>query len=187
MRRWRPMRRGVLAVGLLGLASVAGCASGPDQPTASNASTDMPVYETLGEAADAADVVVVATVTDERQRVDDDGGNDDDVPGAVLEQLVTTVDVERYLRGDGPPHLQVVQPAESEATASPGSAPLQADAQVVLALVEQTAERAPSVHEQIGTTWAPVSLDYGIAEVTGEGGVEPRIDDLPETTIQELH
>lgn len=153
------------------------CTGQATPPT--NTSADMPVYETFEAAARAADIVITAAVTDETQTIVDNGG-DEANPG--IELVATTVEVDEYLTGSGPDSLLVVQ--ETKVNAGDNTVLNEGDA-VVLALIEQGETSAPSVFDQLGVTYTPVSRDFGIAELR-DGEVVPLTGQQPTTTLSDL-
>jgi hypothetical protein len=144
-------------------------------------SFSLPQYESLNEVERTADISVVGTVTDEQFIVEDTGGNAQVNEGSILEQLVSIVEVSKYLKGEGPPQIQVIQPAgESEQSVT-----LAAGDRVVLWLAEGTSSTGPSVFEQVGRTWSPIGLDQGVADVVGQR-VVPRASWLSAVNLEAL-
>lgn len=149
---------------------VSGCGSSEQTPTTT--SDDMPTFSSFDEVADVADIVVVARVTDETVEVTDTGGDDLDDEGlqngGAIEQRLVRVSIRNAIHGNpGTDEIWVVQPkveSEKNTLLRPGSS-------VVLALDEQTAENAPSVFQEVGSHWAPVSLDFGIARFDGKRAI----------------
>ena len=156
------------------LCVLAACAGQATPPT--TASADMPIYETFEAAGHAADIVIIATVTDETQTIVDDGG---DAANPGIELVATTV--EEYLDGSGPDSLLVVQ--ETEVTGD-NTVLTEGDA-VVLAVTEQDEASAPVVFERLGATYTPVSRDFGIAELR-EGQVLPLTSEQARTALSDL-
>ena len=146
---------------------VSGC--GSSVQTSDTTSYDMPTFSSFDEVANVADIVVVARVTDETVEVTDTGGNDLDdealANGGAIEQRLVRVSIRDAIHGNpGADEIWVVQPkmeSEKNTLLRPGSS-------VVLALDEQTTENAPSVFQEVGSHWAPVSLDFGIARLDGQ-------------------
>ena len=166
------------AVSLASVLVISACGG---STTVTQQSFSGPQYENLSEVVRTADISVVGTVTDEQFIVEDAGDNTQVDEGSILEQLVSTVEVSEYLKGQGPRQIQVIQPAgesEQSVTLAPGD-------NVVLWLAEENSSTAPSVYEQVGRTWSPIGLDQGVADVVGERAV-PRASSLSAVSLEAL-
>lgn len=166
------------AVSLASVLVTGGCGG---STAATHHTFSAPQYESLNEVERIANISVVGTVTDEQLIVEDTGGNAQPDEGSILEQLVSTIEVSEYLKGEGPPQIQVIQPAgesEQSMTLAPAD-------EVVLWLAEETSKSAPSVFEQVGRTWSPIGLDQGVADVVGQQAV-PRASSLSAVSLNSL-
>jgi hypothetical protein len=134
---------------------------------------DGPTYEDMAALTEAADVVVAAEVVEDRECVVD---SSNDPPGN--EYAITRVEVDRYLKGEGPQRLAIVQPAGDHE----GTEELVTGERLVLFLGKES-NTGSDLEAKVGPRWYPLNWDNGVADLAADDTLQVRYAGLPRVSL----